>query len=218
MAATRLGLYNGALRLCKERKLSSLTENCKARRLLDDAWGDGSTTGVVRLCLEYGQWTFATRTQRLDYSPSVTPPFGYRRAFNQPDDMVDIIAVCQDEYLRIPLLAYADERHYWYADLDTIYVSYVSNDAGFGADLSLWPETFCKLVEAHLAEEIVGDLTGGDSKKIEEALKDAERRARSGDAMRKPTRFMPEGSWNASRRWGNAAGRYDRGNPHRLIG
>jgi hypothetical protein len=215
MAATKFSLFNGALRLCKQRKLSSLTEDCKARRLLDDAWGDGSTTGVVKLCLEYGQWTFATRTQRLDYSPSVEPPFGYRRAFNQPDDMVDVIAVCRDEYLRDPLLGYADERHFWYADLDTIYVSYVSSHTSFGGDLSLWPESFCKLVEATLADEICGDLTGADSERVAKALKDAELRARSGDAMRKPTRFLPEGSWNASRRYGTSR---DRGNPNRLIG
>lgn len=197
---TKLGLYNGALRLCKERKLASLTENREPRRLLDDAYGDGSTEGVVKLCLELGQWTFAMRTQRLDYSPSVEPDFGYRRAFDQPTDMVDICAVCSDEYLTQPLIRYTDERHYWYCDLDTIYISYVSNHASYGADLSLWPETFAKFVEAQLATEIVGNLTGADSQAVAKALKDAKRDAMSGDAMRKPTRFPPEGSWNASRR------------------
>lgn len=216
MAATKLGLYNGALRLCKNRRLASLTEDCKARRLLDDAYGDGATTGIVRLCLEFGEWTFATRTQQLDYSPSVEPPFGWRRAFNQPEDMVKVSAVCSDEFLRQPLLRYVDERHFWYADLDTIYVSFVSNHASYGADLSLWPETFVQLVQAKLAEEIVGDLTGADSAKVEKEVKTAELRARSSDAMRKPTRFMPEGVWNRSRRYGS--GRWDRGSRNSLIG
>jgi hypothetical protein len=213
---TKLGIFNGALRLCKERKLASLTENREPRRLLDDAWGDITTTGAVRLCLEFGQWTFATRTQRLDYSPSVEPDFGFRRAFDQPDDMVDVCAVCSDEYLRQPLLRYADERHYWYADLDEIYVSYVSSHSSYGGDLSLWPETFVKLVEAQLADEICGNLTGADSQRVAKALKDAKRDARSGDAMRKPTRFPPEGAWNMSRRWGSSG--WDRGSRSRLIG
>lgn len=212
--ATKLSVYQGALRLCRERKLASLTENREPRRLLDDAYGDIVSTGAVRLCLEFGQWTFATRTQRLDYSPSVEPDFGYRRAFDQPADMVRPCAICADEYLKHPLLNYHDERHYWYADLDEIYASYVSSHSSYGGDLSLWPETFVKLVEAQLASEIVGSLTGADSQAVEKALKRAKLDAKSGDAMRKPTRFLPEGSWNSSRRgWSG-----DRGNQHRLIG
>jgi hypothetical protein len=213
--ATKLSLYNGALRLCKERKLASLSENREPRRLLDDAYGDGSTTGAVKACLEMGQWTFATRTVMLDYSPSVEPDFGYRRAFDQPDDLVRVTAVCEDEHFNAPLLRYADERRYWYADLDTIYVRYVSNDDEYGADLSLWPETFVKLVEAYLAQEIVGNLTGADSRRAEKAFKDAKLEARSLDAMNKPTVFMPAGSWSSARRGGRS--RIDRPG-YRLIG
>ena len=197
--ATKLSLYNGANRLCHERKLASLSENQPSRRLLDDAWGDGSTTGAVKACLEMGQWTFATRTIMLDYTPSVEPDFGYRRAFDQPEDMVRVTAVCEDEYFDAPLLRYADERRYWYADLDTIYVRYVSNDAEYGADLSLWPETFAKLVEAYLAMEIVGSLTGADRGVVEKAFDKAKLEARSFDAMNKPTVFMPQGGWVSAR-------------------
>lgn len=211
---TKLSLFNGALRLCKERKLAALSENRPPRRLLDDAWGDGSTTGAVKACLEMGQWTFATRTVMLDYSPSVEPEFGYRRAFDQPEDTVRPVAICQDEFFNFPLLGYHDERHYWYTDLDTIYVRYVSNGAEYGADLSLWPEIFAKLVEAYLAMEIVGNLTGADSKKVEQAFVRAKLEARSLDAMNKPTVFMPQGSWSSARRGG---GRIDRPGT-RLIG
>ena len=197
--ATKLGLFNSALRLCHERKLASLTENRHPRHLLDDAWGDGSTTGAVQACLEMGQWTFATRTIMLDYTPSVEPDFGYSRAFDQPEDMVRVTAVCEDEYFDAPLLRYADERRYWYADLDTIYVRYVSNDAEYGADLSLWPETFARLVEAYLAMEIVGSLTGADRGVVEKAFDKAKLEAKSLDAMNKPTVFMPQGGWVLAR-------------------
>ena len=207
---TKLGVYNGALRLCKERKLASLTENREPRRLLDDAW-DGS----VRKCLQMGQWTFGTRTQMLTYSPSVEPDFGYRRAFDQPEDMIRVTAICSDEYFRCPLLEYADERHYWYCDLDVIYVRFVSSHVDYGLDLSLWPESFVQYLQADLAEEIVGNLTGADPDKVEKKCKTAKRQALSLDAMNKPTAFPPPGSWNLAR---GDFHRWDRGNRHRLIG
>lgn len=201
MAATKLGLYNGALRILKERKLASLTENREPRRLLDDAWGDGSTNGAVRYCLEMGQWTFATRSTQIDYSPSITPSFGYRYAFDRPSDCVRVAAVCQDEFFTTPLLEYADERNYWYASQQTIYVKYVSNGATYGADLSLWPEAFVKFVEAYLAKEVGGSLTQDEAilKRAFAIWDMEEKKARSIDAMNKPTAFPPAGSWVSAR-------------------
>lgn len=206
--ATKLALFNGALRLCKERRLAALTDNIEARHLLDDAYGDGSTNGSVRRCLELGQWTFAMRAQEITYSPSVEPDFGYRRGFDQPTDMVAVSAICSDEYFKSPLLEYADERNYWFADLDTIYVRFVSNHATYGADLSLWPQTFADLVEADLASQIVGNLTGADISAVSVVYKERLSVARSKDAMRKPTAFMPSGSWAGARRGGQPRMRY----------
>ena len=204
----QLSLYNGSLRLCKERKLVSLSENREPRRLLDAAWGDGQTNGAVKYCLEMGQWTFATRTVQIDYSPSVEPPFGYRYAFDQPEDLVKVTGVFTEEMSRLPLTDYADERHFWFAHLETIYVSYVSNSVEYGTDMSLWPEVFAKLVEAYLANEIVGNLTQGENAKamVEKKWKEAKLQARSFNAMSRPTVFPPEGSWVGSRR-----GRYGTG-------
>ena len=199
---TQLGLYNGALRIVKERKLADLTERCESRYLLDDAWGEGPTgDGAVKFCLEQGQWTFATRTVQSDYSPSIEPDFGHRYAFDQPEDMVDVCGIYQDSGLQIPLTSYRDERHFWFADQPTIYVSYVSNHEDYGGDMSLWPETFKKLVEAFLATEIAANLTQGNDRiaLADRAYSKALLEARSGDAMRKPTKFPPVGSWVSAR-------------------
>lgn len=205
----KLSTYNGALRLCKERMLVSLTTNSEPRRLLDAAWGDGQTNGAVKYCLEMGQWTFATRTARIDFSPSVTPDFGYRYAFNQPDDMVRVTGIYQDEMCTEPLLHYSDERRYWYAHLETIYVSYVSSLPEYGGDLSLWSESFSKIVEAYLANEIVGNLTQGDnqSARVAKIWMQAKKEAKSLDAMNRPTAFMPQGSWVMSRQRGSGNNR-----------
>lgn len=211
---TKLDLYNGALRLCKTRKLASLSENRESRRLLDAVWENGATTGVIKHCLQLGQWTFAMRAIQIDYSPSVEPPFGYKRAFDQPSDLVKVAAICEDEFFNTPLTRYTDERHFWFADLDTIYVRYVSDDQSYGADLSLWPESFGKLVEAYLANEIVGNITQSDSlpDKVEKVFDKALRSAKSLDAMNRPTAFLPTGSWVNSRQ-GNSSrrGRNDPG-------
>ena len=57
--ATRLQLYNRALRIIQERKLSSLTEKREPRFLLDDVWEEGG----VRL-LPYRRDAIAHRDSR----------------------------------------------------------------------------------------------------------------------------------------------------------
>lgn len=213
MSMSKLQIYNMALRLCKERKLAALTDNREGRKLLDDAWGDGSTTGSVRRCLEAGQWAFAIRTSLIDYSPSITPSFGYRYAFDQPTDMVRVAGIFQDEYCTTPLTNYTDERRYWYTDLQTIYVRYVSNNATYGGDLSLWPQMFADTVAADLAHEIVGNLTQGNDAKAD-VVKEWQYRmkeAKAIDAMNRPTQKLPRGAWLTARGGGdNYRSRSDR--------
>ena len=153
MSATQLSLYNDALMIIGERFLSSLTEEREPRRLLDQAWSSG--TGAIRACLEEGQWRFATRTVQVDYDSGVEPDFGLPHAFQKPDDWVSTVAVCTDQYFRSPLLRYVDEAGYWYSDLETIYVRYISDDAGYGSNLGEWPESFRQFVAAHLASKII---------------------------------------------------------------
>jgi hypothetical protein len=108
-----------------------------------------------------------------------------------------------------PLLDYRDERRFWYCDQPTIYIAYVSKDANYGIDLSLWPESFQAMVEAYLAKEIAGSLTNGDDKVIlaEKMFAAARTEARSKDAMKKPTAFTPPGTWSTAR--GNARTRWN---------
>lgn len=209
MATTsRLSLYKGALRLLGQRPLASLTENSEARRQLDAIWDDN----VVNRALEAGQWLFATRAMEYDYSPSVEPGFtgGFQRAFNKPDDFIRTTAVCQDAYFRVPLTHYSDEAGYWWADLDTIYVKYVSNDASYGGDMSRWPQSFVKYLEALMASELAIPLTQNESLRdkmmglSERLLTDA----KSQNAMADPAKFLPQSGWVTSRTGG--WGRYNR--------
>lgn len=221
MATTRLNLYNNALRICGDRSLASLSEEREPRRLLDGVWDDG----WVDTCLEAGFWKFAMKTQRFDFETSVTPEFGYRRAFLKPDDWIRPYAVCTDEYFREPLLRYQDETDYIFSDLDEIFVRFVSNATTHGADLSVWTGAFADYAAAYGASKIIHKLTA-DNEKVQALLKPRTgilaqnlQTARSLDAMNDPTRFPPPGGWvraRARRAGGGPMG--DGGQTGNLIG
>lgn len=208
MSYSRLQLYNDALLLVGERALSSLTESVETRRLLDQVW----TNNGVRKCLEMGQWFFAMRTIQIDYDTAIEPTYGYARAFTKPTDWVITTAVCQDEFFAVPLTQYTDEAGYWYSDLDTIYVRYVSDDANYGGNLSGWPTSFQEFVAAHFASRVVLKISN-DEKRVGMVLALRERllrTAKSRAAMALPTRFAAQGGWTSARTGGG--GRGDRGN------
>ncbi len=212
--ATRLTLYNGALAIVGEGALLTTTENRESRRQLDDVWD----RGAVRTCLSMGLWNFARRGIQWNFDPDFTPPFGYRCAFNLPADWVRWMAVCEDEYMGVPLLRYQDEGQWFFCDLQQIYVAYVSDDSKFGMNMAAWPDNFQRYVEAYFAAAIALRLTG--SKDIV-AKANGERdtnlkRAKSTDAMNEATTSLPPGNWSQARR--GRRSNLSRGNRNQLIG
>jgi hypothetical protein len=200
----QLSLYNGALRLLGQRKLASLAEDSEPRHLLDDVWDEGA----IDACLEEGLWNFATRTVRLDYSPSVEPDFGFRRAFDKPADWVRTAGMASDGYFRARLTdeQAKDEAGFWYADLDTIYVRFVSNDSAYGGDLSRWPQSFVNFVECFLALKISPRIVKAANQRQEltRTYQQLLVKARGKDAMNEGTAFPPSGGWVAARRGGRS--------------
>ena len=196
--ATKLSLYNGALEDLDERRLASLTEAREPRRVLDDFYDS-----TVKYCLEQGYWNFAMRAVQADSSSSITPTFGYQYAFTKPEDFVRLYAMSSEPTMRQPLLEFVDEPALWYANVDPLYVKYVSDDTAYGMDLSLWPDTFTNYVELRLALKACKRITG---KSASDDLVKAEKRAladaRSKDAMNEPPGQMPAGTWVRSRRAG----------------
>lgn len=218
---SRLTLYNGALLLCGERALSALTENVEPRYLLDTAWNDGA---AAQYCLEQGQWHFAMRSSRMDYNPSITPEWGYPRAFDKPTDWVATSGVFSDEFMKWPLTDYADEVSYWFANVDEIFVKYVSNSTTYGMDLSRWPASFADYVHAYLASKIVRKLPGGADKVedicrpkagvLDRALLIAKNKAAMANVVTFPTR----GTWVAARHGNRGLTGRDGGSLTNLIG
>jgi hypothetical protein len=197
----RLKIYNGALMILGERELASLSEERESRHKLDQVWNDN---GVKRM-LEMAQWKFAMRASRVDFDVGVGPEWGFAHGFLKGDDWVVTSAVCQDEFFRAPLLQYEDEIGYWWADLETIYVRYVSDGVQYGGDLSKWPSTFVDAVKHYFALRIVASVSGADQNKIEAVVNASERVlriAKNKDAMAGPARFAAQGSWSRARHGG----------------
>ena len=212
---SKLSLYNGALRELGERKLSTLTDNVESRKKLDEIWDDD----MVDRVLKKGQWDFAGRAVELQASTSVTPAFGYQYAFDHPSDYIRLLGIASDEYFSHPLTAYSVEAAWWFSDIETLYVKYVSNDSQWGNDFSLWPEDFTEYVHFYMAGKVAPRLIGlrHDSIKFDEKVKAALIEAKGGDVMEQPAKFAPKGGWARSRQ-GFRSGTTDRGNRSQLIG
>lgn len=204
--ATKLGVYNGALRILGVRALSSLTDNRPERRELDSLWAGND---AINNCLAAGQWNWASRSVRIPYDTNVTPQFGHTYAFEKPSDFVRTTYFASDEHFTQPLIKYADVGAYWYADLEEVYVRYVSNDASVGANLGAWPIQFTKFVESYCASELALVITESVTKQdmAEAIAKKALTEARSWDAMEGPGKILPAGTWTNSRFGSHGGGR-----------
>jgi len=195
--ATKLGLYNGALRQIKERALDGVSDDVPPRYSLDGVYDDS-----LQACLEAGLWNFATRTIEIDASTTIEPPFGFAYAFEQPDDFVRLISISASDTQYPTLDEYSDEAGIWYANANTLYVSYVSNDDEYGLDLSRWPQSFVRAVELDLAVLIAPHITNFSANELIALQKRADRamaNARSKDAANQAVLRPPPGRLVRSR-------------------
>jgi hypothetical protein len=194
---TALRVYNGALRLLGERRLTSTSEARDARYHLDDAYTD-----VKALCLEQGYWNFAMRAVSMTSSSSITVSFGYEYAFEKPTDWVRTYIVSDNEMLEQWTTRFNEEAGIWYADTTPLYARYVSNSTSYGYDLTLWTQAYAEYVEAELAIAIAPTVSSMSSEKMEMLVKARDRaraKAMAHDAMDEPPVGPPLGSWVRSR-------------------
>lgn len=143
---TKLKLYNRALSHLGTVRLNSLTENRKERTELDAVYDE-----TLQECLEEGLWKFAARTVMMEADTGVDPEFGPSYAFARPSDYVRAMAFSTDENLKAELPDWIDENQVWYADVNIIYLRYVSNGTTYGLDLGKYPEYYANFVGARMA-------------------------------------------------------------------
>lgn len=197
----KLRVYNGALFHLGSRKLSSLSEAREPRRVLDEVWG--SNDEVIYWALEQGEWNFAIRSVQADYSASVTPSFGFRRAFDKPSDFRRLAQLSSDEYFTYAMTdrEFKDEATYWFTDHDVLYIRYVSDSDEYGLNSAAWSEAFIDFLEFRLAWKACRRITNSNSTfdRIDRDYQKALRAARSFDAMNEGVKILPSGSWVRAR-------------------
>lgn len=205
-SAQQLDLYNGALRVCKARALASLTENRESCNLLNAVWADN----IIGTALEEGFWTFAILSVAISYDPTYTADFGYIYRFQQPPDFVKTAQVSYDEYFENPLTRYTEEGGYWFADIDNIFVKYVSNSTAYGFNYAIWPPSFLHYVHCLMASRVIAKLSGAGEteQEVMKKLAMAARDAKSKTAMEQPSKYPPLGMFARARYGQFSRGRF----------
>lgn len=201
MSATKLSIANGAMRLMKTRKLTAaeLSGNTReSARLVNEVWD----SDFVRGLLEAGNWRFATRSRQITADPGIDPQFngegGYLHAFEKSTDWLRTCGVFSDADMRQSLREYNDEAGWLFANVDTLYVRYISDDASFGGNLAIWPRSFQEFAEAKLAAGVSGPMTQ-EAEALEALTARRLAAAIAKDVINEPTRTPQHGSWVRSR-------------------
>ena len=147
MAVTKLSLYNDALLLVGQRKLSSDTEDVPVRYSLDQAYDDPPAASY---CLELTKPKFSLLTAKLA-SPSAPTNHGFGNEYNFPSDYISLHSVFAEEELEQPIHRYLIEKQTIACEVATnIWLRYVSN----AQVLTVWTPTFANVVVAYLAKSI----------------------------------------------------------------
>lgn len=194
--ADRLSIYNGSLRLIGDARLDSLTEAHPARSSLDDAWVPSVTE-----MLEAGMWNFAIRAVELSHDENVEPRFGYQYAFSKPADYVRLVGISQDASFRTGFEHYEDETGHWHADIDPLYLRYVSNHESYGWNVGAWRQSFSGALEALLAFNCGLPISGdrGNRNDMYQLYQTRLAKAKTLDAVDERVRFQPVGRLVRSR-------------------
>lgn len=196
MAASRLGIYNKALRHLEERPLANLTENREPRRLLDVEYDDALAT-----VLQSGYWKHALRTVLANPDVNNVPNFGRQYSYAKPSDWVRTYQLSADDRFYALDRNFVDGNGTWFTDLPTFYVRYISNDPNFGLNMSMWGAAFAEYFGCYLAWTVCPRIKQAIDKKndLEKTLKQAKRHAIGLDAMDGAAGRLVHDTWVTAR-------------------
>lgn len=201
--ASRLSIYNGALRWLEERKLVSLKENREPRRYMDDEFDENNI-----FCLSEGNWNFAMREIQIGPEQSTLPNFGYNFLFRKPFDCISTFMVSGNEGFDPLMRQFTDQNGFWFSNSPIMYVRYTSSDPHYGLNMALWTPAFIQFVEARLAWLCAGRLKQKQSlvDSLAKLVKMTKAEAVSTDSQDLPPGKIPFGTWTLAR---TPRGNYD---------
>lgn len=188
-------IYNDALLILGLDEITSNSDDSNRRTKLDRTLD----SRLVESVLEDTGWTFGLESTKSQYDPSLEPGWGYTRVHQKNPSIHRLNGMYQDEYMRVPLKFYKDEGDYFYCDLDTIYVEYVSTS--WLTTPGAWPASFARLIAARMAKDAAMSLReeGADPSMAEMEYSKRLKSAKSNDAISAPPRVIASGNWVKSR-------------------
>jgi hypothetical protein len=197
--ATKLQIYNDALLAVKAARIKALTDQRSERRDLDAVWDQ-----TQKYMLESGLWNFASRAAALEPSSDLQTQFGWNNVYERPDDYVSLVAISDNERFNevTTFLYYEEYGETWLADVQPLYVLYVSKDLAYGLDVGKYPEHFATAFSLELAWRAgpkVGNLKAPDRDLLYKLKKKALVEARSFDARNQPPVPQSSGRLSLSR-------------------
>lgn len=154
--ASKLSIYNQALLLMKERRLSSLSEDRESRRVLDELW-----IPLFYFCLEQGMWKFAMRSATL--SQVGAGLYGFTYKYNKPSDFIHLFSASENASYDPPLVyGFADEGPYFYGNVSNLRIRYASKGSSYGGNEAAWPYGYAEYVATELASWACYAITGNE--------------------------------------------------------
>lgn len=165
MAVDKLSLYNNALLLIGQRRLTGLTEDREPRHLLDDAYD----LGAIEYCLEVVKPVFSRKTATLN---STTPSTEHDldNVYTLPGDYLSVVEVYSDSKLDQQISRYIIEGNTLSCEYATIYIRYISND--HVSSFTNWSQAFTRVVSAFLAREVGVKLAPNRIEEVDAKLLD----------------------------------------------
>jgi len=154
-AVTKLGIYNNALHLLGERRISNLYEDREPRHVLDQNYN----LSLVTHCLQLTQPRFAVKSAKLA-SPTTSSVHGIDEVYSFPADFVDVLrdpgthgsigSFFADEEFTQPINRYVIEGNTVACEIATnIWIRYISSSP----QPNEFSPIFGRLVSAYLARE-----------------------------------------------------------------
>lgn len=189
--ASKLSVFNEALRAIGDLRLSSLTEDVEAQYVLNDAWPD-----AVAFMFTEGLWNFASRTAVITADTGQPPIPGFTFTFDKPIGWLRTIAISPNSLFDIEA-NYRDENNRIYANFDTLYIRFMSSEPAADDNIPNWPPAFAKAVAMYLAKETAERISGdgGKADALASVYADALSAAKNKDAMDQAKVLFRPGSW-----------------------
>ena len=202
--ASKLGLFNAALSRLGPVRLTGLTENRPERIAFDQHYDE-----VMQEMLEQGLWFFALRTQEWTYDTDAVDSINGQYVYNIPSDYVRLRKISPDQSLTYEDLTYKREGEVILSDYSTLFVTFVSNNASYGANVGIYPQLFANAFADCLALRANLPITKdrGTSADLERKFARSLMQAKRVDAVDERIKTKQPGTWAQSRRQSNRAQR-----------